>query len=118
MSGEVDEFYDELEACCMQIKNYRSKLNSEISRVDKEITDIQHYIEFCNLSASGGYKIAAMLKERLSKRREIKNTLERLNRISVMNTGFIANGKGRDALEKLTDKHYTPRILKELFEEV
>ena len=40
-----------------------------------------------------------------------------LNRISVMNVGHIGNGKGRDDLERLKDKHYIPRVLTELFEE-
>lgn len=111
------EIYDELEAAGKKIRTRRRELNSELSRVDKEISDIRHYIEFYPLSASRGYKMAKMLKDCLIKRRQIKDETEMLNRISVMNVGHIGNGKGRDDLERLKDKHYTPRVLTELFAE-
>lgn len=40
-----------------------------------------------------------------------------LKRISVMQIEYIGNGKGRDTLDKISDKQYTPRILKDLFDE-
>lgn len=107
--------FDDLEKLSIDIKKRGSELSSELSKVDKEITDIQHYIEFYPLSASNGYKMAKMLKDCFVKRRKIKDELEMLNRISSMNIGFIGSGKGRDAINKLFDKHYKPRILKELF---
>ena len=109
------EIFDELEKMSIDVKKRRSELNSELSRVDKEITDIRHYIEFYPLSASKGYKMAKMMKDCLVRRRAIKDELEMLNRVSTMNIGFIGNGKGRDTINKLSDKHYKPRILKELF---
>ena len=91
-------------------------MSAEQYKVDKEISDIYHYIELYAFNASDGYKLAKMLKDRLNRRREIKNELEILNRISLMPVGTICNGRGRTAIEKLIDKHYQPRVLNELFE--
>lgn len=109
--------YDDLERSAKGIGVRRKELYSELSRMDKEIADIYHYIEFYPLSASKGYKMAKMLKDCLVQRRAVKDEIELLNRISVMSVGHVGNGKGRDDLDKLTDKQYTPRILTELFEE-
>ena len=112
-----ETIYSELEKIGSEMRGERQKLRSELSVVDKEITDIEHYLEFYAISASKGYKISKMLKDRFVIRREIKNELESIDRISVMNLGHIANGKGRNDLSKLTDKRYNPRVLTELFAE-
>ena len=57
----------------------KDELVDKLSIVDKEICDILHYIEFCNLNAAQGYKAYKMLKERRIKRRSIKNELNVLS---------------------------------------
>lgn len=111
------EIYDKLEVLSKEIKDRKRELNSELSKIDKEISDIRHYIEFYPLSASNGYKMAKMLKDHLIKRREIKNELDVLGRIQMMSVGKVGNGKGREIIDKILDKHYTPRVLSELFEQ-
>lgn len=110
-----NEIYDKLEVLGADIRARKRELNTELSKADKELTDIRHYIEFYPLSASKGYQMAKLMKDCLIKRREIKNEIEMLERIQVMSVGHIGNGKGRDDLDKLADKHYQPRVLKELF---
>ena len=34
----------------------KEELINQLSEVDKELCDINHYIEFCNLTAAQGYK--------------------------------------------------------------
>lgn len=111
-----NQIYDDLENVGEKMKERRRELSCELSKVDKEISDIRHYIEFYPLSASRGYKMAKMLKDCLIRRRAIKDETEMLNRISVMTVGHIGNGKGRNDLDKLGNKQYTPRVLTELFE--
>ncbi len=108
--------YEDLENIGQKIRKRRNEPSRELSKVDKEISDIHHYIEFYSLSASRGYKMAKILKDCLIQRRAIKDETEMLNRISVMTVGHIGNGKGRRDLDKLNNKQYTPRILTELFE--
>ncbi len=117
MSEPKYEIYDKLEVLSKEIKDRKRELNSELSKIDKEISDICHYIEFYPLSASNGYKMAKMLKDHLVKRREIKNELGVLGRMQMMSVGQVGSGKGREIIDKSLDKHYTPRILNELFEQ-
>ena len=42
--------------------------------------------------------------------------MEVIDRIAVMNVSFIGSGRGRIKLTQERDKHYRPRVLKELFE--
>lgn len=117
MNQSKYEIYDKLEVLSKEIKDRKKELNSELSRIDKEISDIRHYIEFYPLSASKGYKMAKTLKDHLIKRREIKNELDVMNRIQMMSVGQVGSGKGREIIDKTLDKHYTPRVLNELFEQ-
>jgi hypothetical protein len=117
MSEPKYEIYDKLEVLSKEIKDRKRELNTEISKIDKEISDIRHYIEFYPLSASNGYKMAKMLKDHLVKRREIKNELDIMSKVQMMSVGQVASGKGREIIGKTLDKHYTPRVLRELFEQ-
>lgn len=110
-----NEFFEDLEKLTQEVKLRKLELNSALSRIDKEISDIRHYIEFYPLNACQGYKMAKMLKDCLVERRKIKNEAEALDRISWMNVGYIGSGKGRIALSKVKDKQYRPRVLTELF---
>lgn len=115
MADKKYEIFDELEKIGVAICDRRKYLFSELSKIDKERTDIEHFIEIYPLSASQGYKIAKKLQDCLSRRREIKNEIEVLNRISALKVCEIYKGKGANALAKLESKQYTPRILKDLF---
>ena len=55
--GNISELYDNLEKVTKDLKEQRISLQSELSNVDKEISDIRHYIEFYPLNACQGYDI-------------------------------------------------------------
>lgn len=86
------------------------------SNVDKEISDIMHYIEFNNFSACDGYKLCKALKELRLKRRKIKNELELINILNTQSLKQLALGKTNLAISGLDNKQYEPRILQELFQ--
>ncbi len=113
---KINEIFDELEKVSREVKSRRVYLNSELSKVDKEISDLEHYIELYSLNICQFYKVYEMMKDCLIRRREVKNEIYTLNRISVMNVGYVANGKGRNCLNNVKDKQYHPRVLNELFE--
>lgn len=98
------------------IKGNKEWLLEMLSRIDQEISDIIHYIEFYNFSASNGYKLCKELKDLRLKRRDIKNQLEVIDIISN-HCNPLAEGKTNKAICDIENKQYTPRILKELFEE-
>lgn len=99
------------------MKGNKEWLIDKESKVDQEISDILHYIEFFPFNACEGYKLAKGLKELRLKRRDIKNQLEAINIISQHTCNMLTDGKTNKALCNIENKQYTPRILKELFED-
>lgn len=87
------------------------------SKIDQEISDILHYIEFYSFSACDGYKLAKELKELRLKRRDIKNQLQAINIIKTHTCNMLTDGRTNKALCSIDNKQYTPRILTELFEQ-
>ena len=87
-----------------------------LSEADKEISDILHYIEFFNFSASDGYKLSKALKDVRLRRREIKNQIEIIEYINSSTGTSISEGHLNRQLEAISEKQYTPRVLNELFE--
>ena len=97
------------------LKGNKEWLLNEESNIDKQISDILHYIEFYNFSASDGYKLCKVLKELRLRRRDIKNELELIGIISTHTCNNIANGNTNKAIDTLGKKQYAPRVLNDLF---
>lgn len=97
------------------LTQYRINLDIELSNIDKEITDIEHYIEFFCLDAAKGYKAYRMLRQRLTKRRLIKDEMYRANYIINGNASEFSAGTVDKRLNALDQRQYEPRILNELF---
>lgn len=96
--------------------NRKEELCKQLSNVDKELSDINHYIEFCNLNAAQGYKAYKMVKERRIKRRIIKNELVIVDIILEKNISDSMTEEIEKAIRNLDERTYTPRILSELFD--
>lgn len=98
-----------------ELQQYGLVLKDKLSQVDLEICDIQHYIEFFSLDAAKGYKAYRMLKERLIKRREIKDEIARVNLFLSGTSSDFSSGKISRQLKNMDTSGYQPRILNELF---
>ena len=85
------------------------------SKIDQEISDILHYIEFYPFSACDGYKLAKELKTLRLKRRDVKNQLEAINIINCHTCNMLADGRTNKALCGIESKKYAPRVLTEMF---
>lgn len=96
--------------------NRKRKLCQELSLVDKELCDILHYIEFCNLNAAQGYKAYKMVKERRILRRKIKDEISILDSILGQKVSQTAKNMIQKTAENMDKRTYEPRILKELFD--
>lgn len=94
----------------------KEELNKEMSDIDKEISDIQHYIELNNLNAYQGFLAYKMLQGRLRKRRKIKNELHVLSQLGACKVDSSMLADIQNAIKELDSRTYTPRILSELFE--
>lgn len=96
--------------------NRKRKLCQELSLVDKELCDILHYIEFCNLNAAQGYKAYKMVKERRILRRKIKDEISILDSILDQKVLQTAKDTIQKTAEKMDKRTYEPRVLRELFD--
>lgn len=74
----------------------KTNLDGKLSRLDKALTDIDHFVEANAFSASEGYMILKMRQDILKERRKVKN---RIRSMSYREKNYT----------------YTPRILTELF---
>ncbi|WP_182200115.1 hypothetical protein [Paraliobacillus salinarum] len=52
--------------------------NAQLTKINQEIQDLMHVVEFSSFNASDGYRLAKDLKIARKKRRELKNELELL----------------------------------------
>ena len=89
---------------------------SQLSKIDQELSDIDHYIEFVNLNAAQGYKAYRMIKDRRIIRRSIKNELDVLNIILGKKISETATDEIQKAIYGMDKRTYEPRVLNELFD--
>lgn len=94
---------------------YSKTINKQLAEVELEIEDLYHYIEFSSFNAAQGYKAYKMLKERLVKRRELKDGIILLDSIQEKNMLTCSVDNINNVVSKLDSRSYRPRVLKELF---
>lgn len=94
----------------------KDELVQQLSKVDQELSDVNHYIEFCNLNAAQGYKAYKMIKDRRIKRRSIKNELQVVNIILSKKICETATDEIQKAIVGMDQRTYEPRVLNELFD--
>jgi len=99
-----------------ELFQYDQELRARMSVVDCEICDLQHYIEFFTLDAAKGYKAYRMLKDRLERRRHIKNEMVKVCTILSCNANDFSSGKVVKQINASYHRTYRPRILSELFD--
>ena len=88
-------------------------LQDEHSKIEKEIVDIEHYIELCdNLNAYQGYLAYMMLRKRLQLRRHVKDEILVLSDIEDVMSGLRRTVSKMNSLD---GRSYEPRVLTELF---
>ena len=93
----------------------KDELVQQLSKADQELSDVNHYIEFCNLNAAQGYKAYKMIKDRRIKRRSIKNELQVVDIILSKKICETATDEIQKAIAGMDQRTYEPRVLNELF---
>lgn len=94
----------------------KEELLCQLSDVDRELCDVFHYIEFCNLNAAQGYNAYRMIKDRRIKRRSIKNELDVLSIILSKKISETATDEIKKCIKGMDNRKYEPRVLYELFD--
>ena len=111
----IDKVSD-LNGLASEALHRKDDLLSQLSKVDQELSDIDHYIEFVNLNAAQGYKAYKMIKDRRIIRRSIKNELEVLNKKKNKKISETATDEIQKAISGMDKRTYEPRVLNELFD--
>ena len=109
---KIKEMLREISSFAEDLKYKEEKYRARISEIDKELTDIDHWVEFYPVSAYDGYRMTKMRKDRLIERRKIKDSL---SEISIIRS--IKGGETLKSLKGIEDKKYTPRVLTDIFRE-
>ena len=113
---ESDVLICEIKDILEELKKRLNKLSGEQSKVDFEKSDIEHYIEFGNFSASEGYKATMILKECLERWRAIKDEFAMVKSMADMLGNKINPERIEGIIKKPDNRKYNPRVRKELFE--
>lgn len=117
--SQIDKWEIEVESLsnfvrCLEER--KESLSTKLSDVDKELVDINHYIEFGdNLNAYEGWLAFSLLRHRLKRRRKIKDELYVISQLSEckINSSMLSNIK--EAIHEMDNRVYTPRKLTGLF---
>ena len=118
LSPQIEELRKKIEGVKKFIddaENRRSELSDLLSNTDKEITDIQHYIEFSDIHGEDIASTYNMLKTRLKNRRQIKNELSVLRQLAECKMDASMFGDLLTVISDLDNKTYVPRVLTSLF---
>jgi len=106
--------YSQKQALKSHVVEYQTLLKM-LSDIDKQLSDIDHFIEFNKFSASRGYKMLAMRQEKLKQRREIKDSIFIYQQfLSITDQSKINNAIS--SIEGLGGREYAPRT--NLYEEL
>ena len=111
----IDKISD-LNGLASEALHRKDNLLSQLSKIDQELSDIDHYIEFVNLNAAQGYKAYRMIKDRRIIRRSIKNELDVINIILGKKISETATDEIQKAISGMDKRTYEPRVLNELFD--
>ena len=112
---DIDDDMRELLNIIEQIKSCKASLVKDMKEVDREITDIEHAAEFYNLNAAQGYKVYKLLHDARERRRIVKDRLSMVERILETKVCNLSTTKIDNKVEKMNNRNYCPRVLKELF---
>ena len=93
----------------------KDELSEKRSTIDKEVADLQHYIEQRNLNACDGYKAYKRLQGILIRRRAIKDEQLVLSIIEDCRMEPDSIEKTIKRIQGMDDRKYKPRVLTELF---
>ncbi len=88
-----------------RIKGERDKINSEVSRIDKEVNDHYHVLELLELNAAEMVKIASSLRKLLKQRRNLKEQ-------QILITNFLSSNVETAKDPKLASQNAAERETK------
>ena len=96
--------------------NRKIELAQQLSNVDKDLVDMDHYMEFSNCNAYQGYIAYKTCREMLRKRRSIKNEMAVLDIILDKEFGEVIVDVAKKQIACMDKRKYQPRHMVELYD--
>ncbi len=118
IDDEIKVWIDRISAITDLISNSdtrKEELINKLSEIDKEIVDIEHYIEFGNFNAYQGWQCFKMLQNALLQRRKYKNEMSVIELIGKCKIDEKSLQALSETVVNIENKCYRPRALPELF---
>lgn len=113
---QLIDIIKELNIFIEQISKKYEILSKDLSDIDCEISDIQHYIEFANLNAYQGWHVCSLLKDKLIKRRDIKDELSIISNLKDCKFDIKDLENIQLFIKNMKNRQYKPKKLFDLFE--
>lgn len=115
LSSVIKDLYEYLG----NMQTERASALSELSKLDRSLADVYHYMENNNLNASDGYKIYKKAQTLLQQRRNCKDKIRVIDTLNHSGINSERFGSIIDVLDIVTSpvREYEPRELTELFDE-
>lgn len=103
-----------------ELNIYKSRLEKDFNKVQLELTDIDHKIEFPKsngkeYNAVEMVKLLQLRRDTLRKRRKIKDDLMYIHIMSESSLEDFTSGKVVNRINGMDNREYRPRVLDELF---
>jgi len=114
--GDIETTIIEFLKCAETLFSKKDDLLAKQSSIDREVTDLQHYIEQKNLNAYEGYMAYKKLQSVLIRRRWIKDKLLILSIIEDCKIDPESISHTISRIQGLNGRKYKPRVLNEIFE--
>ncbi len=114
--GEFADKVKDIARVLSHAQTRKAELLSKLSDIDKQVVDIEHYIEFGKFNACQGFMAFKMLQNALQQRREYKREIEMLSQVEECRLNVTAIATFASKIAGIENKVYTPRVLSELFE--
>jgi hypothetical protein len=109
----VDEQIKSIHDINDSLLDTKKRLEYDLKNNKNEIVDIYHYIEFYDLNACDGYKIYKKLQDALRERREIKDSMDKLEAVTKIQ--FSRGNQEIHAFDEVQTRTYWPRYSLEMF---
>lgn len=111
---EVSRFEDVI----ITLMSSKERIQDIMRTAELEIVDIEHIAEFSVLNAPKAYKVYKRLHDARQLRRKCKNCLIAVGHLGPLYGAQIEAKHYSKVLSGLTTQQYTPRVLRDFYEEI
>lgn len=112
----VDDLVKELSDMVSRFEVKLSLLQKQLSIMDLERSDIEHFIEFNEFDESMAMDLCTQLNENARQRRKIKNKIAEIECLFAHGVNAKSLSQLADRLESLHNRQYSARVLSDMFE--